>query len=92
VTPVETAYLGGDALLDRRQSRIRHDKTHFPQPSAAPAHHFHPFGGCSHFDLRASSAAVTRYGRCGNSLGEAGKDGGEEGIRTLDTALDRITV
>jgi hypothetical protein len=51
VAPVETACLGGNALSDRRQSRVRHDKAQFPQPSPAPplAHHSHPFGGCSHF-------------------------------------------
>jgi hypothetical protein len=71
VVPVETAYLGSDALSDRGQSRVRHDETQFPQPSPTPAlaHHSHPFGGCRHFALRASSniATVTRYGHCGNS-------------------------
>jgi len=71
VVPVETAYLGSDALSDRGQSRVRHDETQFPQPSPTPAlaHQSHPFGGCRHFALRASSniAIVTRYSHCGHS-------------------------
>jgi len=69
MTPVETADLGGNALSDRRQTRVGHDKAQFPQPSPAPpfAHHSHPFGGCSHFDLLGQPQhTVTRYGSCGN--------------------------
>ncbi|UCI10346.1 hypothetical protein FJ974_05035 [Mesorhizobium sp. B1-1-8] len=77
--------MGGNALSDRRQSRIRHDQAQFPQPSPAPplAHHSHPLGGCSHFGLpcSANSVTVTRYVSCGNPFHD--KD-------TMVTACGRI--
>jgi hypothetical protein len=70
VASIEAVYLGGNALSDGRQSRVRHHKAQFPQPSPTPplTHHFHPFGGRGHFDLPASpnTATVTRYGPYGN--------------------------
>src|SRR5215475_564877 len=53
IAPIQGSNLGGDALANRTQARVRHHKTQFPQTTSAPtlAHRPHSFSRSRHFDL-----------------------------------------
>ena len=55
---------------------------------SAPSHFAHGKGGCAADD---PAGAVDAQMAC-DETGGPGETGGDGGIRTLDTALDRITV